>query len=238
MGNQMRCRGFTLIEAIVATAIFAIVTTLIVSFFTLSQTYYAAGSSQADVQMGTQYALAEVAKDIQESDPAGISPAAPNSSTALVLISSRNSSGQFVIYNGEPSGSGSNCGSSPTSDAGKPCWQKWICYYLTPRTGTSYYELIRKEEALTTINTELSSIVPAPTPSAASIESASVPQTVLSQYIETFNIQTSCGISGMYYLQLNAAKTYGGQLTTYNPGIPVNSGNCASGNWILSLPNN
>lgn len=235
----MRCRGFTLIEAIVATAIFAIVTTLIVSFFTLSQTYYAAGSSQADVQMGTQYALAEAAKDMQESDPAGISITSGSlaGSDALVLISARNSSGQFVIYNGE-TGSASNCGSSPTSDAGKPCWQKWVCYYLTPRTGTSYYELIRKEEALTTINTELSSIVPAPTPSAGSIESASVPQTVLSQYIENFEVQTSCGVPGMYYLQLNAAKTYGGQLTTYNPGIPVNSGNCASGNWILVLPNN
>jgi prepilin-type N-terminal cleavage/methylation domain-containing protein len=231
----MKTQGFTLFEIIVATAIFVIVSTLMVSFFSLSLEYFNAGSSQADVQMETQYALSTLEKEVQQSDSGGIYPAYPNGSNDLVFISAQNSSGQFVVYNGS-----SNCGTeSNSAAAGEPCWQGWVAYYLTPQSGTSYYELIRKEEFLP--SSQDSTVVPTPIPTAASIETAAGPQTVMDQYVQSntaFNVQTSCGISGIYYLQLTAEKVYGGELTSYNPGVQVNNGSCASGNWILALPEN
>ncbi len=229
--------GMTLVEVLVAMIVVSIVMSITLGIFAASNHYYEAGSSRVDAQSSAELALNRLVRETQESDPSGISTLTPGT---IVLVSAREANGnQFAIYNGIPSGSSTPpyCGSSPASDTGKPCWQKWICYYLAPQSGSSYQELIRVE-GNPTGSSFPSTAIPLPIPSASAFQGVGLPQTVMARNIKTFNVQSSCGLPGMDYIQLVAAENNNGLTVTYNPGVLVGSGNCMTGNWIEALPRN
>ena len=227
--------GMTLVEVLVAMIVVGIVMSITLGVFVASRRYYQAGSSRVDAQSSAELALNRLTREIQESAPSGISTVTPG---AVVLISARvSNTNQFAIYNGIPSGNNTPpyCGSSLTADAGKPCWQKWVCYYLAPQPGSSYQELIRVE-GNPTGSFLPSTVIPPSIPSASAFQGAGLPQTVMARNIKTFNIQSSCGSSGIDYIQLAAAENDNGSTITYNPGVQI--GSCGAGNWIELLPRN
>jgi type II secretory pathway pseudopilin PulG len=252
--------GITLSEVLVAMVVVGILMGITLGVFVASQHYYQAGSNRIDVQSSAELAFARLIPEIQETDLNGIeynADAVNPSSSDIMFLSAWNSNGQFVVYNGETATS--NCGPTPnTGDVGKPCWQKWVCYYLIPQSGTSEYELIRKEgnpfgsPFPSTDTTALMASVPAGWE--ADFRTYSVPAAepaVIARNIQSFSAAlpppvpssstalpstVPCEISGTVSLQMVSGEQYSGILTSVNPGYP-GTGGCGS-NWIGIVPKN
>lgn len=218
MGEKMKKNfphGFSLAEVLTAMGVFGIVGSLVAILFALSQSYYASGAAQADVQAETQQAITQMIREIRESSIGAYQINATKN--AIIFVSARNSNGNFQVY----------------TATGTPYWQKWICYYLVPQPGSSYSELIRKEgnPVGSTFPTQTLPAVPAGWET--SFRNSNLTSKLATLDVQTLDIESNCGTAtNALYLKLITTKVYAGKNTVYNSGIILGTGGCTSGIWI------
>src|ERR1700687_5681631 len=96
--NRRISMGTTLAELLIAMMIFGLILTMAVALFVSGQQLSANGTSEVDVETSAQEAITRLIQEIQESDSQGVAINATHN--AMIVISARNSSGNFLFYGG------------------------------------------------------------------------------------------------------------------------------------------
>lgn len=214
----MKAKAFTLIEMVVATAVFLATMVLGGSLFVLGQRFYGVASAQADVGVSAIQGISRLQQELEESDQTGIGIS--TTPPAIVFVSARNSAAAFQM-------------SSSGASAGQPIWTKWICYYLVSQSGSSWSTLVRKEgnPAFSTLPVTGN---PPPVPPASStwltqFTSLNAKTTVVARDVKSLSFITG----NPMYIQLTSESDYGGVPAIFNPGFT--NGSCC---WVQVKINN
>lgn len=223
----MKAKGFTLPEMVVAVSVFAAVAILVGTLFVVNERLYATSSAQVNVMSSNMQGIGKLRQELQESDFASF--AVSVSPNAVIFASARNSSGQFQI-------------ASSGANAGKPWWQKWVCYYLISQPGSSWFMLVRKEgsppafpsaNSLPQSGANAGNTPPAP-PAAwlSNFQSYNAQYRVIAQDVQSLSFLAS---ANPVYFKWIAESDYGGIPTTYNSGVSETGNGCC---WIQVKLNN